>query len=131
MQDLKIQGNGPFFQITAEGSACFLVTVMNPKASSSCLIFSEFKLCRDDTAQAVKALHLVDRYVHKITPKMKLVFQQVHPPYLCKVDKVELVRKHDQLVCVLEDYASQANLQIGNSVLDLKRGEFETVIFLI
>ena len=84
----------------------------------------------EDDGRAVEALHLLKRQGFPLVPAMKLVFQNIHPSYSDESDRVELVRRHDQIVSVLNDYAAQAGYRVDNAFLEPSGRKFETVVLV-
>lgn len=130
MNDLKTRMDDWSFQIMAEGSARFFVRVTTPRTSTSSMVFSDFILNPDDDVRAVEALHLLKGQGFPLASSMKLVFQDIHPSYSDESDRAELIRRHDQIVDVVKDYAGQAGLMVENAVLEPRAGKFETVILI-
>lgn len=128
LSELYTRADDFSFQIMAKGSARFFVRVTSPKSSKTPIIFSDFILNSDDDDRAIEALHLLKRQGFPLAPAMKLVFQDIHPSYSDESDRSELVRRHDQIVAVVKDYAAQAGLSVKNTLLDPKAGKFETVV---
>lgn len=128
MNDLTTRIDDFSFQIMAEGSARFFVRVTSSKTDKTSLVFSDFILNPNDDGRAVEALHLLKQQGFSLRPAMKLVFQNIYPSYCDERDRVELVRKHDQIVSVVKTYTAQAGLTIENTFLNLKADKFETVV---
>ena len=118
------------FQIMAKGSARFFVRVTTPKNSETVMVFSDFILNPDDDTRASEALHLLKRQGFNFMPAKKLVFQDIHPSYSNERERVELIRRHDQIVAVVTEYAAQEGLAVRCAVLEPKAGKFETVILI-
>lgn len=130
MIDLTTCADDYSFQVMAKGSARFFVRVTSPKTSKTTMIFSDFILNSDDDGRAVEALHLLKRQGFQIGPAMKLVFQDIHPSYRDESDRSKLVRRHDQIVAVVKDYAAQTGLAVENTFLEPRAGKFETVVLI-
>ena len=128
MSDLYTRADDFSFQIMAKGSARFFVRVTSPKTSQTPIVFSHSILNHDDDDRATAALHLLNEQGFPLAPAMKLLFQDIHPSYSDESDRSELVRRHDQIVAVVKDYAAQAGLSVENTLLDPKAGKFETVV---
>lgn len=130
MNDLNTRVDDWSFQIMAESSARFFVRVTSPMTSKTTIIFSDFILNSGDDTRAVEALHLLKGQGYPLIPTVKLVFQDIHPAYRDESDRAEVVRRHDQIVSVVKDYAASAGLAIKNTFLEPKAGKFETVVVI-
>lgn len=130
MDDLTTRQDDWSFQIMAEGSARFFVRVNIPTTSNASMMFSDFILNPDDDVRAVKALHLLREHGYPIKSTANLVFQNIYPSYKDNTDRTELVRRHDQIVGVVKEYAAQANLIVKNAILEPRAGKFDTVILI-
>ena len=127
MTDLTARTDDWSFQIVAEGSKRFFVRVTSPMGSKSSMVFSDFILTPDDNARAIEAFRLLNERGFVISPPMKLVFQDIHPSYSDERDRAELIRRHDQIVGVVKEYAVQAGLTVENTFLNPTGSKFETV----
>ncbi len=127
MTDLTARTDDWSFQIVAEGSKRFLVRVTSPMGCKSSMVFSDFILNPDDNVRAIEAFHLLKERGFVVSPHMKLVFQDIYPSYRDSSDRVELVRRHDQIVGVLKEYAAQVGLTVVNTFLNPTDKNFETV----
>ena len=127
MTDLTARTDDWSFQIVAEGSKRFFVRVTSPKGSKSSMVFSDFILNPDDDARAIEAFRILNERGFVISPPMKLVFQDIHPSYSDESDRAELIRRHDQIVGVVKEYAVQAGLTVENTFLNPAGSKFETV----
>lgn len=130
MSDLSTRVDDWSFQIIAENSARFFVRVTSSMTNETNIVFSDFILNRDDDSRAVEALHLLNGQGFPLTHSVKLVFQDIHPSYRDENDHAELVRRHDQIVSVVKEYATSASLAIQNAFLEPKAGKFETVVYI-
>ena len=130
MSNFTIREDEWSFQITAAGSARFFVRVTSPRTSKISMIFSDFILNQDDDARAVEAIHLLKKHGFQLASPMKMVFQNIHPSYGSESDSTELVRRHDQIVAAVKNYAAQTGLKIENTLLEPNAGKFETVVMI-
>jgi len=130
MSDLTTRADDFSFQIMAESSARFFVRVSLSDTNKTSMVFSDFILNPDDDNRAVEALHLLKRQGFPLVPAMKLVFQNIHPSYSDESDRAELVRRHDQIVSVLNDYAAQTGCRVDNAFLEPSGKKFETMVLV-
>ena len=130
MNDLRTRVDDWSFQVMAESSARFFVRVTSSMTSNTTIVFSDFILNPDDDTRAVEALHLLKVQGFPLASAVKLVFQDIHPSYRDESDRADLVRRHDQIVSVVKDYAASAGLEIENTFLEPKAGKFETVVLI-
>lgn len=130
MSDLTTHADDYSFQVMARGSARFFVRVTSLKANKATMVFSDFILNLDDDGRAVEALNLLKEQGFTLAHAMKLVFEDIHPSYRDESDSSELVRRHDQIVSVVKDYAAQAGFSVEDSFLEPNAGKFETVVLI-
>lgn len=130
MGDLSTRTDDASVQIMAESSARFFVRVTSTKSNKTSLVFSDFILNPDDDDRAVEALHLLKKQGFPLSAPVKLVFQDIYPSYYKSRDRAELVRRHDQIVAVVKEYATQEGLVVTNTFLDSKAGRFETQVLI-
>lgn len=130
MSDLTTRADDLSFQIMARGSARFFVRVATSKTNKTSIVFSDFILNPDDDGRAVEALHLLGRQGIPLFAAMKLVFQNIHPSYRDESDRAELVRRHDQIVSVVNKYAAQAGSRVDNAFLEPSGRTFQTVVVI-
>lgn len=130
MSDLTIREDDWSFKIVAAGSKRFYVTISTSKNDTSQIVFPDFILNPDDNERAIEALHMIKKYFYGPASGMKLIFKDIHPSYQGEGDRVELIRRHDQVVEVVKEYAAQTGLVIGNTMLEPIGGKFETVIWI-
>ncbi|MBL3704604.1 hypothetical protein GI582_18055 [Sulfitobacter sp. BDSS02] len=130
MSDLTTRRDDKSIQITAEDSARFFVRVTSSVSNNTKIVFSDFILNPDDEARAVDALHLLKKDGFPFSPAVKLVFQDIHPSYADDGDRTELVRRHDQIVAVVKNFAATVGLAVENAFLEPTAGKFETMVFI-
>lgn len=130
MNDLTTRQDDSSFQIVAKGSTRFFVRVTSSIGSKPLMVFSDFILDPDDDTRAIEAFHLLNEWGFSIRPRMKLVFQNIHPSYSDENDRAELIRRHDQIVGVVKKYAIQVGLTVGNTLLSPTGSKFETIVLI-
>jgi|TARA_R100000501_G_C2534397_1_gene55926 hypothetical protein len=75
-------------------------------------------------------LQLLKEQGFKLTPDIRLIFENVHPYYRDESECPELARQHDQIVAVVKDYAAQSGLIIENAYFEPKEAKFQTEILI-
>lgn len=130
MSDFVIRADDYSLQVTATGSPRFFVRLTSPGGDKTTVVFSDFILNDDDASRAVEVLHLVEKYGCEIGRAKKVVFQDVYPSYRDESDRTELVRRHDQIVAAVEQYACDKRLQVESVRLEPKNGKFETIVLM-
>lgn len=61
---------------------------------------------------------------------MRIVFKNIHPTCRYGNGYAEVVRRHDQIVAVIKEYASQTGLKVGDTFLEPSADIFETVVMI-
>lgn len=114
-------------QITSPVSPRFFVRVERPTRSATSLKISDFLLEHNDAENAVLALECVDRWVRFPRTRCKLVFTDIAASAAASQDKDELVRRHDQIVDVVKQFASRNACVVLDAFLSPIHGRMGTV----
>lgn len=130
MSDLTIREDDWSFKIVAAGSTRFYVTISTSRGDTRKIVFPDFILNQDDNERAIEALHMIKKQFYGPASGMKLIFRDIHPSFQDEDDRVELIRRHDQIVEVVKEYAAQTGLVFGNAMLEPIGGKFETLIWI-
>ncbi|MAN99781.1 hypothetical protein [uncultured Roseovarius sp.] len=130
MNDLNTREDEWSFQVTSDASKRFFIRLLMPKAARTSLIFSDFILGTNDNARALMALHVIKDRFNLPTPRMKIIFRNIYPSYKNEGDYAELVKRHDQIVAIANDYLAQAGLTLENVILQPKEGQFQTEVLI-
>ena len=126
--DLNVREDDWSIQITSPGSKFFFVRLPLPLASTPTLTFSDFVLRTGDDRLALAALHKIFDRIQLALAKKKLVFSNIYPGYNNDDDRDELLRRHDQILSVVREFAAQKKHGVENAYLDTRDGKLDSVI---
>ncbi|HIB64795.1 MAG TPA: hypothetical protein EYO33_06740 [Phycisphaerales bacterium] len=128
MSDFNFTKRGDHFQISSSESSRFILRLNTASSGDNVMIFSEFTFISGENARAVEALCIIKSKFDQPAPGVTMVFENIFPDDWDREGRSEITRRHDQIVSVVKDFASQSNLTVQNAFLELKPGRFQTVI---
>ena len=111
-------------QIASDNSKQFWIRVGRPSGEADGLVFTDFSLDDGDADRALAALDIIRRNFRGPRPGMRLTFLDIYPDYVAssRGDKLELARRHDQIVNVIRQDAIKKGYTVENAVLDTRLG---------
>lgn len=130
MVDLKVREDDYSFQVVSDESARFYIRVVEPAANADTVVFSDFILGAGDNARAVEALALASEKGCAIDTAGKLVIQNIYPSQWQEISNDELLKRHDQILEVVNEYARQSGLTVTNAYLHPGGTKFDTVVLI-
>lgn len=127
---LSVRKDDFSIQITSSLSHRFYVRVDTDTSNSHTIVYTDFIIDPEDNLLALSAIELMSSISVAPSHGMKLIFKDIYPNFYKTHDKIELQRRHDQIIDIVNIYSSNHNLSIGASYLKPLNFIFDTVVSL-
>lgn len=118
MDELSITRDDWSIKITSPLSRRFYLRLLWPQEHHRSLVFTDFLMDAEDTKRGAKALTMIANTINVPLPGMRLEFLDIYPSYAASGDRSELIRRFDQIVAAVRDFAARQEMNVSNPHLD-------------